>query len=225
MPFVNFRKNFLLLFLRFSPEFWCSNISAVTEHTRNKICLMSYPKFFFQNLHFGPIRWVPRRFLKISIIYSQNLHFNLIWFNLILIFGYFSKIIACVCWAYAETIFSHAEHTRNRFHCTLSIRGTNFCACSASRKMWTVFTCTIHAEHTRNEFYRTVSISGTNLIACWAYSEPISSHAEHPRKCLKVEYLGRIEYDFQNSHVTGPWDHMVSVSAKKVKKNVMLVYL
>ncbi len=48
--------------------------------------------------------------------------------------------------------------------------------------------------------------------------EPISSHAEHARKCLKVEYLGRIKYDFQKSRVTGPWDHMVSVSAKKVKK-------
>ncbi len=34
----------------------------------------------------------------------------------------------------------------------------------------------------------------------------------------KVKYLGRIEYDFQKSHVTGPWDHKVSVSAKKVKK-------
>jgi hypothetical protein len=33
-----------------------------------------------------------------------------------------------------------------------------------------------------------------------------------------VEYLGRIEYDFQKSHVTGPWDYKVSVSAKKVKK-------
>jgi hypothetical protein len=48
--------------------------------------------------------------------------------------------------------------------------------------------------------------------------EPISSHAEHAQKCLKVEYLGRIEYDFQKSRVTGPWDHMVSVSAKKVYK-------
>jgi hypothetical protein len=48
--------------------------------------------------------------------------------------------------------------------------------------------------------------------------EPISSHAEHARKCLKVEYLGRIEYDFQKSRVTGPWDHKLSVSAKKVKK-------
>jgi hypothetical protein len=32
---------------------------------------------------------------------------------------------------------------------------------------------------------------------------------------LKVEYLSRIEYDFQKSRVTGPWDHKVSVSAKK----------
>ena len=50
--------------------------------------------------------------------------------------------------------------------------------------------------------------------------EPISSHAEHARKCLKVEYLGRIEYDFQKSRVTGPWDHKDSVSAKKVKKKI-----
>jgi hypothetical protein len=35
---------------------------------------------------------------------------------------------------------------------------------------------------------------------------------------LKVEYLSRIEYDFQKSRVTDPWDHKVSVSAKKVKK-------
>ncbi len=107
---------------------------------------------------------------------------------------------------------------RNRFHRTLSILGTNFRACSASCKMWTVFTCTIHAEHTRNKFYRTLSIRGTNFIACWAYAEPISSHSEPARKCLKIEYLGRIEYDFQKSRVTGPWDHMVSVSAKKSKK-------
>jgi hypothetical protein len=43
----------------------------------------------------------------------------------------------------------------------------------------------------------------------------ISSLAEHTRKCLKVEYLGRIKYDFQKSRVTGPWDHKDSVSAKK----------
>ncbi len=83
-----------------------------------------------------------------------------------------------------------------------------------------IFTWTIHAEHTRNEFYRTLSIQGTNFIACWAYWEPISWHAEHARKCLKVEYLGRIEYDFQKSRVTDPWDHKVSVSAKKLFKRI-----
>ena len=72
-----------------------------------------------------------------------------------------------------------------------------------------IFTCTIHAEHTRNEFYRTLSILGTDFIA-----------SEHARKCLKVEYLGRIEYDFQKSRVTGPWDHKDSVSPKKVKKKI-----
>ncbi len=120
---------------------------------------------------------------------------------------------------HAETILLHAEHTRNQFHRMLSIRGTNFRACSASGKMWK-FLHVQYAEHTRNEFYCTLSIQGTNLIACWAYWEPISSHAEHARKCLKVEYLGRIEYYFQKSRVTGPWDHKVLVSAKKVYKKI-----
>jgi hypothetical protein len=39
-------------------------------------------------------------------------------------------------------------------------------------------------------------------------------------KFLKVEYLGRIEYDFQKSCVAGPWDHKVSVSAKNVSKKI-----
>jgi hypothetical protein len=46
-------------------------------------------------------------------------------------------------------------------------------------------------------------------------TEWISSLAEHMWKCFKVEYLGRFEYVFQKSRVTGPWDHKVSVSAKK----------
>ncbi len=117
----------------------------------------------------------------------------------------------------------------------LSIRGTDFIACWAyeervSAHAQPAVTC----EHfymynpcwaNTNECYRTLSIRGTNFIACWAYWEPISLHAEHVRKCLKVEYLSRIECDFQKSSVTGPWDHKVSVSVKKVKKNVMLVYL
>jgi hypothetical protein len=60
------------------------------------------------------------------------------------------------------------------------------------------------AEHTRNAFHSWLSIQGN-----------VSSLAEHARKCLKVENLGRIEYDFQKSCVTGPWDHKVSVSTNK----------
>jgi hypothetical protein len=44
----------------------------------------------------------------------------------------------------------------------------------------------------------------------------ISSLAEHARKCLKVEYLGRIEYDFQKSRVTGP--HYKEKNAEKSKQ-------
>ncbi len=54
-----FSKKISLLFLRFSPEFWSSNIFAVTEHTRNQIFFLREisKNFFFQNVHLGPIRW------------------------------------------------------------------------------------------------------------------------------------------------------------------------
>jgi hypothetical protein len=48
----------------------------------------------------------------------------------------------------------------------------------------------------------------------------ISSLTEHTRKYLKVDYLGRIKYDYQKSRVTGPWDDKDSVSAKKVFKKI-----
>ncbi len=102
---------------------------------------------------------------------------------------------------------SHTEHTMKRFHRTLSIRRTNFRVWSANGKMLTVFKMYSFAEHTGKWFYRTLSIWGNDFIAPWAYEEMILSHPEHTRKCLKVDYLGRIEYDFRKSRVTGPWDH------------------
>jgi hypothetical protein len=75
-----------------------------------------------------------------------------------------------------------------------------------------------YAEHTRNEFHRWLSLRGTHFIAGCAYEQMISSLAEQTRKCLKVEYLGRIEYNFQKPRGTGPWDYKVPVYAKKVKK-------
>jgi hypothetical protein len=119
-------------------------------------------------------------------------------------------------------ILSPTEQTRKQFHRTLSIRGTNFRACSASGKMWTVFTCK-----------SMLCIRGTNFIAHWAYAERISSLPEHTRNgfhrwlrirgnVLKVEYLGWIEYDFQKSRVTGPWDHTVSGFCKNFYKKSFL---
>jgi hypothetical protein len=56
MTLVNIRKN-LILFLRLLPEFRCSNIFAVTEHTQNQFFVGRYPQIFFlQNVHFGLIR-------------------------------------------------------------------------------------------------------------------------------------------------------------------------
>ncbi len=102
------------------------------------------------------------------------------------------------CWAYAEPISSHTEHTRNEFwHAQPAVKCEEL----------------LHVQSM-------LSIPGTNFIAHWAYAEGISSHAEHAQKCLKVKYLSRIEYDFQKSCVTGPGDHMVLVSAKKVKKKI-----
>ncbi len=95
-------------------------------------------------------------------------------------------------WAYEETI-----------HRTLSIRRTNFCICSASGKMITVFPCTAmlsihgndfiapwayeemilsHPEHTRKWFYRTLSIRGNDFIAPWAYAEMSISRISRPNR-------------------------------------------
>ncbi len=41
-----------------------------------------------------------------------------------------------LCWAYAEQISSHTEHTQNEFHRWLSIRGTDFIACWTCAEMF-----------------------------------------------------------------------------------------
>ncbi len=106
-------------------------------------------------------------------------------------------------WADEETISSHIEHMPKEFSGMLS-----------QRKNVNSFYMYSSAEPTGKWFYRTLSIRVNDLNAGWAYEEMISSLTEHTRKCLKVEYLGRIDYGFQKSRVTGPWDHKDSVSAK-----------
>ncbi len=145
MALVNLKKIGFFSF-DFLLEFLCSNISAVTEHTRNQIFSASYQKvIFFKFLRFGPIRWVPRWFYKISINYSPNFHFILVFLS-----------------NFRKLKHAHAEHKRKQFYSTLSLRWTNFHTCSASGKILTVFTCT-----------SILSIPGNNFIAPWSYKEII----------------------------------------------------
>jgi hypothetical protein len=150
---------------------------------------MLITKFVSEHYYFCPIRWVPRLFFKIQIICSQNLHFNLVF----------------------RIIFE------NYSMCMLSIRGHDFIAHWANEE-W-IFANPQPGVKCEQFLHvhciSMLSICGTNFIAHWAYVERILSHTEHTRKCLKVEYLGQIEYYFQISRVTCPWDRKVSVSEKK----------
>ncbi len=75
-----FSKKISLLFLRFSPEFRCSNISVVTEHTRNKIFLMSYPNFFFFKIFtLVLLDEFLDGFWKFWLFIFKNLHFYLVF--------------------------------------------------------------------------------------------------------------------------------------------------
>ncbi len=112
MPFTNFRK-ISLLFLRLLPNFDVRTFPRWLGICGTKF-FWELSKIFYQSLHFGPIRWVPRRFFKILIFYRRNLHFNE---------GFLSNI-----W---ELLHAHAGHARKRFCRVLGMRGTNFIACWA----------------------------------------------------------------------------------------------
>ncbi len=142
-----FSKKISLLFLRFfAAEFWCSNISAMTEHMRNQIFLMSYPKkVFFKIFTFVLLDGFLDIFLKFWL-FIVKICILIRYFRVF--FENYSMLMLSIC---GNDFIAHWAY----------IRGTNFRVCSASGKMWTVFTCTIHAEHTRSEFYRTLSIRGT----------------------------------------------------------------
>ncbi len=184
MPLVNFRKKFRLVSFDFRQNF--------KVRTFTRWLSIRGTKFFLRDIQ-------KNIFFKIftMVLLDGFLDgFSKFWFFIVEIcilirdFWSFSKIIVYACWANAETILSHAEHTRNWFHRTLSIRGTNFRACSASVKMWTVLlvqsmlsirgTNLSHTEHTRNEFHRMLSILGTDFRACWACAEMFKSPISLP---------------------------------------------
>ncbi len=96
-----------ILFLRIFPEFQCSNIFAVTEHTRNQILLVSYKKNFSPKFSL----WSYKMGSNFRLFFGQNLHFNLVFLS-----------------NFRKLKHAHAEHTGKRFYRTLSIRGDDFIA-------------------------------------------------------------------------------------------------
>ncbi len=186
MPFINFQKKNSLLFHRFSSEFRCSNISAVTEHTRNQIFLMSYPKNCFPKI-----------------------------FNLVLLDGFqdgfwkFRLFIVKICiliryfWVFFENCSMRMLSIRENDLTHAELRGTDFIAHWAYEEQISAHALPAVKCDQLLHVQSMLSIRGTNFIAHWAYAERISSHAEHTRnrfhrmlsmrgKCLKVEYLGPI---------------------------------
>ncbi len=106
-----------------------------------------------------------------------------------------------------SNIFAVTEHTRNQFFVAWY------------QKFFVVLN--VHFGPIRWypwQFIEIPIIYSQKLHFNYSFLGTISSLAEHTRKCLKIEYLGRIEYDFQKSCVTGPWDHNEFVSAKKYFK-------
>jgi hypothetical protein len=150
-----FSNKISLLFLRFSPEFRCSNISAVTEHTRNLIFLERYPKNFFGFSVFWEI--------------SKKIFFRFFGFSKFWIFIGEICILIRDFWVIFENYsMVYAEHRRKRFYRMLSIRGTDFIACWAFEER-----ISTHAQPAvKCEYFYIYK-------PCWAYVEQLSSHAEH----------------------------------------------
>ncbi len=203
-PCKIFKKRISLLILRFLPGF------SKFEHFRCEwVVSIRRTKFFGEiskNFFFYMFTWV---LLDGFLNGFQKLDF-LIWDFWGIIENYSMHMPSIrgndfiSHWAYGEMISSHTEHTPNEFSRMLS-----------QRKNVNRFYIYRYAEHTGKWFYHTLSIRGNDVNGGSAYEEMISLLTEHTRKCSKVEYLGQIEYDFQKSHVTGPWNHKDSVSAKK----------
>ncbi len=155
MPLVNFWKKFASfpsIFARISKfEHFRGDWAYAEPNLFGEIS----KKLFFQNVHLGPIRWVPKRFFKILIFYSRNLHYNL---GFLSIFKNYSMRMLSIQrndfiahWAYEETISLHTEHTPIEFSRMLS-----------QRKNVNSFYMYSYAEHT-----------GKWFIAPWAYEEII----------------------------------------------------
>ncbi len=141
MPFVNFRKKFRFFFFDFRQNFDVRTFPRWLSIRGTKFFLRDIQKKFISKIF--------------TLVLSDRFldGFSKFWFFIVEI---------CILIRDFWVIF---ENYSMRM---MSIRRTNFRACSASGKMWTF----LHEQSM-------LSIRGTNFIVHWAYAELISSHAEH----------------------------------------------
>jgi hypothetical protein len=156
MPFVNFRKKFRFFSFDFRQNFDVWTFPRWLSIHGTKFLWEISKNFFSQNLHFGPIRYFPRRFFKILIIL-----FCILIRDFWVIFENYSMHMLSIrgndfiaCWAYACSA-SGKMWTFLHVQSMLSICGTNFIAHWAYRVL-----ISSHAEHTGNRFHRMLSMRG-----------------------------------------------------------------
>jgi hypothetical protein len=71
MPLVNFRKKIRIVSFDFRQNFEVRTFTRWLSIRGTKFFLRDIKIFFFQNLHCGPIRWVPWRFFQILIFFLK----------------------------------------------------------------------------------------------------------------------------------------------------------
>ncbi len=163
MPLVNFRKKFRFVSFDFCQNFEVPTFSRWLSICGTQVFFRDIQKFFSKMFTLLLLDGFLNGFSKSRIFIVK---ICILICDFWVIFENYSMRMLSIC----GKILSHKERTRKQFHRTLSIRETNFRACSASGKMWTVFTCKYM-----------LSICGTNFIPHRAYAEQISSLAEHTR--------------------------------------------
>jgi hypothetical protein len=126
MPFVNFRKKFRFFSFDFRQNFDVRTFPRWLSIRGTKFFWEISNNFFFQNLHFVLLDGFLDGFSKFCFFIGEIcILIRDFW---VIVENYSMRMLSIrgndfiACWAYAEPISSHAEHTRNEFPRMLSQR-------------------------------------------------------------------------------------------------------
>jgi hypothetical protein len=165
------------------PEFWCSNLFPVTEHTRTNFCCKVSE--IFLNVHFGPILLLDGildDFSKFRVFIVENC--NLIWIWFCLLFENYSMCWLSICgndfiacWA-------------------MSIRGNDFIARWAYMKMF----------KSRISRPNLIRFSKSRVTGPWEHKDSVSAKKNF-KKChawVPLSAILRQSLPFRNIRTISP---------------------